>query len=176
MCDIREYLPNDILSKVDRATMAHGLESRAPLLNPAVAELALTLPDRMRVRGRTTKVALRQLCARHFGKTHAYAPKQGFSIPIHSWLREHGRTLMTALLAPDRVNAIGLLDPNAVTTAMNRHLARERAYGWELWGLMVLVAWYEQRVSSPPGMFRLPDANDLVPLSLAADAHLASRR
>jgi asparagine synthase (glutamine-hydrolysing) len=176
MCDIGEYLPNDILSKVDRATMAHGLESRAPLLNPAVAEAALALPDRMRVRGRTTKVALRQLCARHFGKAHAYAPKQGFSIPVHTWLREHGRSLMTGLLAPDRVNAIGLLDSEAVTAAMNRHLAREQAYGWELWGLMVLVAWYEQRVSSPPDMSRLPDASDLAPLIIAAETRIASAR
>ena len=74
LADVREYLPNDILSKVDRATMAHGLESRAPLLNAGVAELALALPDRLRVDGTRTKVLLRRLCARHFGPSHAAAP------------------------------------------------------------------------------------------------------
>ena len=158
--DIREYLVNDILAKVDRATMAHGLESRAPLLNTAVAELALSLPDRLRTSGGTTKVALRELCARHFGRAHAFAPKQGFSIPIHGWLRHEGRALMTGLLAPERVDQLGLLDSAAVTDVVQRHLAG-RPYGWELWGLMVLVAWFEERVLRPPHMRRLPEARDL---------------
>jgi asparagine synthase (glutamine-hydrolysing) len=160
--DIREYLANDILAKVDRATMAHGLESRAPLLNPGVAAAALSLPVRLRIGARgSTKIALRKLCARHFGRAHAYAPKQGFSIPVHTWLRHEGRSLMTSLLAPERVDAIGLLDSRAITHAMRQHLSGARAYGWELWGLMVLVAWHDERVSRPPEIRRLPDPSDL---------------
>ena len=149
IADVNEYLANDILAKVDRATMAHGLESRAPLLNSEVAHFALTLPPRLRTKGMTTKFLLRELCARHFGRAHAYAPKQGFSIPVHTWLRHEGRTLMTALLAPERVGAIGCLDADAVSEAVQQHLAGV-ALGWELWGLMVLVAWFEQRVARPP--------------------------
>jgi asparagine synthase (glutamine-hydrolysing) len=149
LTDIHEYLTNDILAKVDRATMAHGLESRAPLLNRAVAEFALTLPEPYRVTGATTKYLLRELCARHFGRAHAYAPKRGFSIPVHTWLRREGRGLMTGLLARDRVDALGCLDAAAVSRTVDRHLAGA-TYGWELWGLMVLVAWFEQRVASPP--------------------------
>ena len=165
LADIREYLPNDILTKVDRATMAHGLESRAPLLNHHVAALALGLPDAMRIGpGNVTKLALRRLCARHFGDAHAFAPKQGFSIPVHGWLREEGRPLMTTLLTPERVGATGVLDAAAVGAAMRDHLDGRRAYGWELWGLMVFVTWFEQRVSAPPS---LPDATDLQQVTAA---------
>ena len=149
VADVHEYLTNDILAKVDRATMAHGLESRAPLLNTRVAEFALTLPSALRMKGTRTKFLLRELCARHFGRAHAYAPKQGFSIPVHTWLRREGRSLMTQLLARDRVRAIGSLDDGAVWSVVERHLSGE-AMGWELWGLMVLVAWYEERVARPP--------------------------
>ena len=168
IADLSEYLANDILAKVDRATMAHGVESRAPLLDPRVVEFALALPERLRVRGGATKVALRRLCARHFGQAHAFAPKQGFSIPVHGWLRAGGRELMTSLLNPDRVDALGVLDSAAVARVVQAHLSGERAYGWEIWGLMVLVAWYEQRIVAPPDVRRLPDATDLQPLSTAA--------
>jgi asparagine synthase (glutamine-hydrolysing) len=151
LADLREYLPNDILAKVDRATMAHGLESRAPLLNSGVADLALALPPHLRATatGRT-KVLLRRLCARHFGEAHATAPKQGFSIPIHRWLRTTGRPILTQLLARERVAALDVLDPAAVSRAVEAHLSGRRALGWELWGLMVLVAWHEHRVASVP--------------------------
>jgi asparagine synthase (glutamine-hydrolysing) len=154
--DIHEYLTNDILAKVDRATMAHGLESRAPLLNQGVAEFALSLPLNLRVRGTVTKFMLRELCARHYGHAHAYAPKQGFSIPVHTWLRHEGRRLMTDLLAPDRVDAIGLIDSSAVSRTVDRHIAGA-AHGWELWGLMVLMAWFEARVLRPPDFRALPE-------------------
>ncbi len=168
VADIREYLPNDILAKVDRATMAHGLESRAPLLNHRVAELALTLPERLRVGGSSrTKVALRRLCERHFGHEHAHAPKQGFSIPVHSWLREQGRPLVTSLLARDRVEALGLLNAPAVSRVLDEHLSGRRAFGWELWGLMVLVAWFDQRVTNPPDVRQLPEPDDLAIVTVA---------
>jgi asparagine synthase (glutamine-hydrolysing) len=103
-----------------------------------------------------TKVLLRELCARHFGHAHAYAPKQGFSIPVHTWLRHQGRPLMTGLLARDRVDAIGWLDSAAVSRVVERHLAGA-ALGWELWGLMVLVAWFEERVARRPAFDHLPE-------------------
>jgi asparagine synthase (glutamine-hydrolysing) len=153
--DAHEYLTNDILAKVDRATMAHGLESRAPLLNSGVAEFALTLPLDRRLKGTATKFLLRELCARHYGRAHAYAPKQGFSIPVHTWLRHDGRALMTSLLASERVEALEVLDAAAVSQAVKRHLAGA-ALGWELWGLMVLIAWFEERVLRPPDVRHLP--------------------
>jgi len=158
IADVDEYLPNDILSKVDRATMAHGMESRAPLLNQQVAEFALALPDRLRTDRRGgTKIALRRLCARHFGEAHAFAPKQGFSIPVHTWLRDERPSLVTQLLARDRVDALGFLDPGAVARVVDAHMSGRRALGWEIWGLMVLVAWHEERVANPPRLDHLED-------------------
>ena len=171
LVDVAEYLPNDILTKVDRATMAHGLESRSPLLNSAVARLALGLPEHLRV-GRTgrTKVLLRRLCERHFGPQHGDAPKQGFSLPIHQWLRHQGRALVTGLLSPDRIDALQVLDAAAVQRAVRAHMSGERALGWELWGLMVLVAWHEQRLSRPPEVHGGPDTTDLRQVSMPAAA------
>jgi len=165
--DIAEYLPNDILAKVDRATMAHGLESRAPLLGPRVAALALALPDGQRTTSRAhTKIALRRLCARHFGAAHAQAPKMGFTVPLHRWLRTSGRSVLDRMLAPDRVAALGVLDAGAVQHAVAAHRSGHRALGWELWGLMTLVAWHEARVTNPPALASLPDARDLVAVTV----------
>ncbi len=167
LADLGGYLPNDILAKVDRATMAHGLESRAPLLGPRVAELALALPDGQRTTGRRrTKVALRRLCARHFGEPHAQAPKMGFTVPLHRWLRTSGRPVLRRMLAPERVAALGVLDARAITRVVDAHLSGHRSYGWELWGLMTLVAWYEARLASPPDVAALPEARDLVSMTL----------
>ncbi len=160
LADAGEYLPNAILAKVDRSTMAHGLESRAPLLDWHVAEFGLGLPDAWKMRGRSrTKILLRRLCARHFGEGHARAPKQGFSIPLHSWLRTSGRAVTAAVLDRDRVRTLGFLDVDAVGRAVDDHLSGRRTIGWEIWGLMVLVCWYEQRVLAPPDLHRLPAAD-----------------
>ena len=118
----------------------------------------LSLPDRLRVDGTRTKVLLRRLAERHFGQAHAAAPKQGFSLPIHRWLRKDGRHLVTGLLSRERVAALGFLEPDVVSRATEAHLSGHAAYGWELWGLMVLVAWHERLVASTPA---LPDAADL---------------
>ena len=171
LADATEYLPNDILAKVDRATMAHGLESRSPLLNSAVARLALGLPEHLRVgRAARTKVLLRRLCARHFGSSHAHAPKQGFSLPIHQWLRGQGRAQVMALLTSERINALQVLDAAAIQRAVQSHMSGTRALGWELWGLMVLVAWHEQRVRNRPAVHGGADAVDLQKVTLPAAA------
>lgn len=163
--DIAEYLPNDILAKVDRTTMAHGLESRAPFLDRRCAEFALGLPDRWKTTGRSnTKVLLRRLVARHFGEDHARAPKQGFSVPLHHWLRGAGQTVMRRVLDRDRVRALGVLDVAAVQRAVEDHASGRRTLGPELWGLMVLVCWFEQRVASPPPL-AAHDTADLQPLT-----------
>lgn len=165
LVDLVEYLPNDILTKVDRATMAHGLESRAPLLNQRVAAFALSLPEHLRTTGRAdTKVLIRRLCARHFGEEHATAPKRGFTLPLQRWLRTSGRALMESILDVDRVLATDLLDAERVRQAVGDHVSGRRRLAWGLWGLMVLVSWYEQRVASPPNPRSLPAADDLIPV------------
>jgi asparagine synthase (glutamine-hydrolysing) len=154
--DIAEYLPNDILAKVDRMSMAHGLEVRAPLLQPALADFALGLPAPLRLAGGQTKRLLRELARRVYGNAIADAPKQGFSIPIHAWLRGPLRSLAEDLLAPTALEPIGAIDPLAAATVLRDHLSGTRSWGFELWGLMVLSAWHRSRVAHPPR--QAPDA------------------
>jgi asparagine synthase (glutamine-hydrolysing) len=157
--DIAEYLPNDILAKVDRMSMAHGLEVRAPFLQTAIAEFALALPSHLRcgARGKPKRL-LRELARRTYGSEVADAPKQGFSIPVHRWLRGPLRETAEALLSEAALRPIDELDAQAVRQVWREHLAG-RSYGWEIWGLMVLSAWHRARVQTRPPV---PAGNDIL--------------
>jgi len=149
--DVRDYLVNDILVKSDRMSMAHGLEVRAPFLDRDLATFALRLPSRFKV-GRIGqgKRILRALARRAYGSGMATSIKQGFSIPVHEWLRGPARPLIDDLLSPSSVAALSLLEGPVVARAVADHLSGRRALGWELWGLMVLVAWHRQQVQRVP--------------------------
>jgi asparagine synthase (glutamine-hydrolysing) len=148
--DIMEYLPNDILAKVDRMSMAHGLEVRAPFLQTAVADFALALPAELRcgISGRPKRL-LRELARRVYGPQVADAPKRGFSIPVHAWLRGPLRDVAEGLLSLESLRPIQELDSAAVRRVWQEHLAG-RSHGWEVWGLMVLSAWHRARVQTRP--------------------------
>ena len=148
--DIREYLANDILVKVDRMTMAHGLESRAPLLSPELASFGLALPEHLKVGRGGGKLVLRRLASKMLGTEVGQARKQGFSIPIHDWLSGPGRELLLDKLSPASIAATRLLDTAAVVAVRDAHLQGEASYGFELWGLMVLVEWCRVRRDAPP--------------------------
>lgn len=145
--DIADYLPNDILTKVDRMTMAHGLEARAPLLIPEVAEFGLTLPAALKLGTLgPPKRVLRHLVTERLGPEIGHAKKQGFSIPIHPWLRGPLRPALENLLSKESIEATGFLDPQSVLREKQRHLSGEAQLGFELWGLMVLVEWHRLRI------------------------------
>jgi asparagine synthase (glutamine-hydrolysing) len=150
LLDATEYLPNDILTKVDRMTMAHSLESRAPLLDHRVADLALAETPRFeQTPFHSPKRLLRALADQAFGPRISRAKKQGFSIPVHAWLRgPHGRPLVEDLLSDRSIRDVAVLDPRVVGEARTRLLERGEPLGFEVWGLMVLVAWYRARVLS----------------------------
>ncbi|MEP6783087.1 MAG: asparagine synthase (glutamine-hydrolyzing) [Acidobacteriota bacterium] len=145
--DVRDYLVNDILVKSDRMSMAHGLEVRAPFLDRDLAEFALRLPAAFKAGRRGPgKRILRALARRTYGSGMASATKQGFSIPVHQWLRGPARGLVDDLLSPSSIASIGLLDGTVVARAVADHQSGRRALGWELWGLMVLAAWHRQQI------------------------------
>lgn len=157
--DASDYLPNDILAKVDRITMAHSLEARAPLLIPEIADYALNLPDALKALpfGRP-KRALRELVTRTLGPEVGRAKKQGFSIPVHRWLRGPLRPSVEELLNEGALEALECLDTRTVLQQKQRHMAGEAQLGFELWGLMVLVAWHQSRVQRRP---KLPEGPPL---------------
>jgi asparagine synthase (glutamine-hydrolysing) len=151
IADVTEYLPNDILVKSDRMGMAHGLEVRSPLLDPAIAKFALTLPERLKLsRSGGTKLVLRELARRTYGIEAMRTRKQGFSIPVHAWLRGPARPLMDDLLSPASIQSVPILDASAVSAAVAAHMSRRRSYGFELWGLAVLVSWHRAFIQTRP--------------------------
>ena len=147
--DVDTYLANDILVKMDRMTMAHGLESRAPFLMPRLAEFALELPAKRKCGsvGRTKRI-LRSLMARKFGPELAGAKKQGFSIPIQSWLRCELRPIVETYLTPHALASLPFLDARAVMKAKEAHLSGRAQLGFELWNLMILIEWWNNVRSS----------------------------
>ncbi|OQW91353.1 MAG: asparagine synthase (glutamine-hydrolyzing), partial [Thiotrichaceae bacterium IS1] len=156
--DLAEYLPNDILTKTDRMSMAHGLETRAPFLEHELAEWALQRPDWQKISGKTLKVIPRTAARQLFGKLIADSPKQGFSIPVHQWIRGPLAEMIQDLLSPDSLDKLEFLNSEAVHKVVIDHFSGRRSYGFELWGLSVLVAWYRVRIAQspqPPSQSRL---------------------
>jgi len=154
--DVGDYLPNDILAKTDRMSMAHGVEVRSPFLHPSLAEFALRLPAVLKVsQSGKTKRILRTVAQRRCPADIAAAPKQGFSIPVHAWLRGAGRSIVEDLLSPMSVGSIPALDQAAVASVVRAHLSGRRSFGFELWGLAVLAAWHrtfvQPRTAVQPG-------------------------
>ena len=142
--DTLTYLPGDILHKVDRATMAVALESRAPYLDHHVAEFAWTLPRPMLVQGKTGKRVLRDVLKRYVPETLTNRPKAGFGAPIDAWLRGPLRDWAASLLAPDRIKNQGLLNAELVSRTLADHLAGRCDNQYRLWNLLMFQAWYDR--------------------------------
>ncbi|HUY22808.1 MAG TPA: asparagine synthase (glutamine-hydrolyzing) [Acidimicrobiales bacterium] len=148
--DTMTYLPDDILTKVDRATMASSLEGRMPFLDPAVAALAWRLPTDMKVRGGTGKWLLRRLLHRYVPPALVERPKAGFGIPVGDWLRGPLRPWAEELLDPRRMGDEGLLAPAVVQELWGEHLSGRRDRQFELWDVLMFQAWLGAQ-SRPPG-------------------------
>jgi asparagine synthase (glutamine-hydrolysing) len=135
------YLPEDILTKVDRAAMAASLETRVPMLDHRVAEVAWRLPLSMKIRRGRSKWALRQILYRRVPAELIERPKAGFDIPVGQWLRGPLREWAEALLAEDRVRDEGFLDPARVRALWREHLTQKRDWTDRLWNVIMFQAW-----------------------------------
>jgi asparagine synthase (glutamine-hydrolysing) len=144
--DAALYLPDDLLVKVDIASMAHGLEARSPFLDHVFMEYAATIPFDLKVRGRTTKAILKRALADLLPASILSRPKMGFGVPIERWLRHELRDLATeALLAP-RAMERGYFRPEAVRRLLDEHV--RGAAGWHdlLWSLLMLELWHRSYI------------------------------
>jgi asparagine synthase (glutamine-hydrolysing) len=142
--DIKTYLVDDILTKVDRMSMAASIEARVPLLDHRIVEFALSLPPQSKLRYGRTKVILRRAMHGRLPEEVLNRPKQGFSIPLKHWLRGSLRPLMTDLLSTDCVRRRGYFEPQTVNGWVSEHLQRRANHSHRLWALMIFELWHRQ--------------------------------
>lgn len=149
--DQKYYLPDDILSKVDRMSMAHSVEVRPPFLDHRLAEFAAILPDRFKLEGSNQKVVLRELMRGRLPAATLRRGKTGFDIPAHEWLRGPLRPLLLDTLEWGASEHNELFRSNKLQTYVDAHLQRRANYGYHLWGLMILFLWMKKwKVQTAP--------------------------
>ena len=147
-CDAVSYLPDDILCKVDRASMAVSLEVHCPFLDHRVAELAARIPIEMKIRGGTGKQILRQMLYREAPRALFERPKAGFGIPVGEWIKGPLRDWAENLLDARRLRSEGWLDAARVEQRWREHLSGERDSTGALWSVLMFEAWLEAEGNS----------------------------
>jgi asparagine synthase (glutamine-hydrolysing) len=140
--DIHTYLPDDLLVKVDVASMANSLEVRAPFLDHKLMEWALRIPEQHRFRGDETKSLLKEAMEPHLPGELLYRPKMGFGVPIDVWLRNEMKAFAYETLLSDRASKRNLFDRGEVRRLLDRHSAGEN-WSSRIWALLMLELWFQ---------------------------------
>jgi asparagine synthase (glutamine-hydrolysing) len=139
--DVKSYLSDNILTKVDRMSMAVSLEARVPYLDPDLVELAFRMPDSFKVRDGETKVLLKSVAARYVPKDCIYRPKEGFSIPIKTWLGTQFRPILEACTDRKTIEEQGVFNPETIDRLKTEHLSGIANHSHILWSLIVFQTW-----------------------------------
>jgi asparagine synthase (glutamine-hydrolysing) len=159
--DQKYYLPGDILTKVDRMSMAHSVEVRPPFLDHRIVEFAATLPASLKIQGSRQKFILKELMKNKLPAAVLTRKKVGFDIPAHEWLRGPLRDLLMDTLKTGLADHPGLFQPKAVQSLLQAHMDRRANLGYHLWGLLILFLWMKewriQAAPSPASHYSAPE-------------------
>lgn len=144
LVDQMTYLPNDLLVKVDIASMANSLEARSPFLDHNVMEFAASLPETMKANGVETKSFLKKLAARLVPKEVVYRRKMGFGVPIGKWFRGEMKDFVRDVLLSERSLERGVIKPEALHRYVDEHTGGKQDHAFRLWALLMLELWYQR--------------------------------
>jgi len=141
--DQTTYLPNDILTKVDRASMSVGLEARVPFLDPRLVDFSWSIPDHLKVKNDQGKTLLREILYNYVPRELMDRPKQGFSIPLADWLRGPLREWADDLLNENRLKSDGFFNPSIVREKWKIHLDGRDGWHYHLWDILMFQCWLD---------------------------------
>lgn len=144
LTDQMTYLPNDLLVKVDIASMANSLEARSPFLDHKLIEFAASLPEALKMRRFQTKTLLKKVAARLVPKEVVYRRKMGFGLPIGKWFRGDMKDFVRSVLLSERSLKRGIVKPEVVERLVNEHINAERDHAFQLWTLLMLELWFQR--------------------------------
>ncbi len=144
LTDQMTYLPNDLLVKVDIASMANSLEARSPFLDHNLIEFAASLPENMKMRGLETKSLLKKVAARLVPKDVIYRRKMGFGVPIGKWFRGEMKDFVRSVLLSEKSLKRGIIKPDILERYVDEHTAGTRDHAFQLWSLLMLELWFQR--------------------------------
>lgn len=145
--DTVSYLPDDILVKLDRASMSISLESRVPLLDHKIVEFAWSLPRELKVQDKAGKCILKDLLYKYVPRELVDRPKMGFGVPIGEWLRGGMREWAEDLLDPDTLKRQGILNSKSVGKMWLEHKSGKRNWEYQLWNILIFQSWHQKQIS-----------------------------
>jgi asparagine synthase (glutamine-hydrolysing) len=144
LTDQMTYLPNDLLVKVDIASMAVSLEARSPFLDHHVIEFAASLPQNLKLRGLTTKYVLKKALRKLLPNENLHRSKMGFGVPVGHWFRGKMQPFLREVVLSEKASRRGLFKPEGVRQLIELHTRGERDYSQQLWTLLMLELWFNR--------------------------------
>jgi asparagine synthase (glutamine-hydrolysing) len=148
--DVNNYLPDDLLVKVDIASMAYGLEARSPMLDHPLMEFAASLPSGLKLKGGTKKYILKEAVKPLLPREIIERPKMGFGVPLEHWFRDELKDLAHDVLLSGTLAQRGYFRPEVIRRLLDEHVRGVRAWHYQLWNLLMLESWHRVFIDARP--------------------------